>query len=70
MPADASGAPVGADGGVGVGVGIRATGGGCTYLELLLIQLHLLQLVPGGLHVPASLLPLQEAQLQVAEMLR
>lgn len=67
MPADASGAPVRADG--RVSVGSRAARSGWTYLELLLVQLHLLQLVPDGLHPPAPVVPLQEAQLQAAETL-
>lgn len=58
---------MGADGSVSVGV--RATCSGCAYLELLLVQLHLLQLVPGGARPPAALAPLQEAQLQVAQTL-
>lgn len=67
MPADASGAPVRADG--SVSVGSRAARSGWTYLELLLVQLHLPQLVPDGLRPPAPVVPLQEAQLQAAEAL-
>ena len=38
-----------------------------TYLQLLLVQLHLLQLVPDGLHVPGSVVSLQVVELRVAE---
>lgn len=40
-----------------------------TYLQLLLVQLHLLQLVPDGLHIPGPVVSLQVVKLQVAEPL-
>lgn len=38
-----------------------------TYLQLLLVHLHLLQLVPDGLHVPGPVVSLQVVKLQVTE---
>lgn len=40
-----------------------------TDLQLLVVQLHLLQLVPDGLRVPGPVISLQEVKLQVAESL-
>lgn len=40
-----------------------------THLQLLLVQVHLLQLVPGGLGVPRPVVSLQEVEPQVAESL-
>lgn len=37
------------------------------YLQLLLVQLHLLQLVPHSFHVPGPVVPLQVVKLQVVE---
>lgn len=40
-----------------------------TYLQLLLVQLHLLQLVPDGLRVPGPVVSLQVVKLQVTKAL-
>lgn len=41
-----------------------------THLQLLLVQVHLLQLAPGGLRVPRPVVSLQEVEPQVAESLQ
>lgn len=40
-----------------------------TYLQLLLVRLHLLKLVSDGLHVPGSVVSFQVVKLRIAETL-